>query len=113
MIELRARLGLYSRQWRLKTIKTKEGEWFSREAIGQLVYDYMAKHSEWEPWAGKITGMILESEDKVLQAIMASRDILDHNVIRAREVLKQEGYILLTKKDGTQYIMQELRADCG
>ena len=43
MIELKARLGLYSRQWKLKTIKTKEGEWYSRQTIGQLIYDYMAK----------------------------------------------------------------------
>ena len=78
-----------------------------------MIHDYMAKHSEWEPWAGKITGIILESEDKVLQAIMESKYILDHSVIRARQVLKEEGYIMLTKKDGTQTIMQELRADWG
>ena len=67
------------------------GKWFSREGIGMMVYSYMAKTSEWEPWAGKLTGMILESEDKVLQAIMESRDVLDHNVMRARQLLKEKG----------------------
>ena len=112
MIELRARLGRQTRQWRLKTIQAN-GKWFSREGIGMMVYSYMAKNSEWEPWAGQITGIILESEDKVLQAIMESRDVLDHNVMRARQLLKEEGYIMLTKKDGTQTIMQELRAYWG
>ena len=81
--------------------------------IGQMVYDYMANNPEWEPWAAKITGMILEREDMIVAAIMDSREILDDNILRAREVLKTDGWIVLTKVDGTQSIMREERADWG
>ena len=113
MGELRARLDLFARQWRLKTIWTAEGVWYSREVIGHMVYDYMANNPEWEPWAAKITGMILEREDMIVAAIMDSRWLLDDNILRAREVLKTDGWILLTKVDGTQSIMREERADWG
>ena len=71
------------------------------------------KNEEWEPWTGKITGMILEREDVILTAIMTSRWLLDDNILRAREVLKTDGWILLTKVDGTQSIMKEERANWG
>ena len=57
--------------------------------------------------------MILEREDVILTAIMTSRWLLDDNILRAREVLKTDGYILLTKVDGTKSIMKELRANWG
>ena len=113
MLELQERLGLYARQWRLQTIKTNDGKWFSRETIGQMIYDYMARNKDWEPWSAKITGMILEREDAILISIMASRKVMDLNIYRAREVLKEDGYILVNKKDGTQTILQELKADWG
>ena len=57
--------------------------------------------------------MILEREDVILTAIMTSRWLLDDNILRAREVLKTDGYILLTKTDGTQTILKEVRANWG
>ena len=96
-MELRARLKKFAKEWRLKTISTDDG-WYSREVVGQMIYDYIENNPEWEPWASRITGMIMEREDMIVSAIMDNREMLDDNILRAREVLKTDGWVLVTKK---------------
>ena len=57
--------------------------------------------------------MILEREDEILTAIVASRALLNDNILRAIYVLKQNGWILVTKFDGSQTIIRDLRANWG
>ena len=71
-----------------------------------MIYDYIENNPEWEPWAAKITGMIMEREDMIVSAIMDSREMLDDNILRAREVLKTDGWVLVTKKNGDKTILR-------
>ena len=105
MEELRDRLNKFAKEWRLKTISTDDG-WYSREVVGQMIYDYIENNPEWEPWAARITGMIMEREDMIVSATMDNREILDDNILRAREVLKTDGWVLVTKKNGEKSILR-------
>ena len=57
------------RQWMLKTINVN-GTWFSRDGIGERIWGYMNGKPEWAPWAGRVTGMILQNEDYELKAVL-------------------------------------------
>ena len=105
---LEARRAKQQREWRLRTTNVNNS-WFSRDGIGERIFGYMKDRTKWEPWAGRVTGMILENEDWELKAIMMNEQTLIANIEQAMVVLKEAGFCVLTRDDGTQVIMEKRR----
>ena len=74
------------RAWNLKTITVGHNCWLSREDIGRNLHEY--KTNKDSPWAGRVTGMILEGYDWELSEIMQSRTKLLDRWENAVEVFK-------------------------
>ena len=91
----------------MKTTNVGRDVWFSREQLGCDIHAYIT--SKDSPWAGKVTGMTLEGYDWELSGIMQSRTKLFEKWDKAVDVLKDSGYYVMTKDDGTKVIGKKTR----
>ena len=95
------------REWHLKTIKIGNYSWFPRDDIGHNIHGYMK--CKGSPWAGRVTGMILEGNDEELAGMMQNEKSLIKRIEEAIEVLKNNGFCVLARDDGSQVIMKKTR----
>ena len=60
--------------WYVKTVNVGRQNWWSREQVGCDIHAYL--QSKGSPWAGKVTGIILEGYEWDFSEVMQSREIV-------------------------------------